>query len=254
MYEDQLPDEQSLKRLLMRRLARVKGSSAVGARGIIAFSGNFLRKSRPEQLASRIIELHEDAALHYLSLCASQAANDAKRDLVADGVNFMDAVFYDYAIAGEVGTTVLQAYLPEDFLSLEPARIAEFRQEFAVQRLEYQSAVQEIVADYTGVASEGELETVKGRIVDLAKQKVDDTQKTYQRANKRMALKAFGMTLTPPAIATFIGSALGIGIFAPAGIVAAASLFGAGLLIDHEEAKSERDNSPWSYVLDAAKL
>jgi len=147
---------------------------------------------------------------------------------------------HDYSVRGEVGTAVLQAYLPENFFSLEPERIAEFRTDFAAQRLEYQSAVQSIVDEAAEIASEGEMESVKSSIIELAKQRVDDVQKTYRRANQRMVLRTLGMSLSPPAIATFIGSALGIGIFAPAGIMAAVSLFGAGLLIDHNEAKSER--------------
>jgi hypothetical protein len=56
-----------------------------------------------------------------------------------------------------------------------------------------------------------------------------------------------------PGHSNLLASALGVGIFAPAGIVAAISLAGAGLLVERDEASSEWDKSPWSYVLDAAK-
>ena len=201
-----------------------------------------------------IVYLPKDVALHYLSLCASQEAKDGKRDLVADGEKFTDTVLHDYSVRGEVATTVLQAYLPKNFSNLEVKRIAEFRKEFAAQRLAYQSAVQSIVDEHAKVASEGELESVKRNIVELAKQKVDDTQRTYRRANQEMVVKAVTVSLTPPAIATAIGSALGIGIFGPAGIVAALSILGAKLLLDRDKANTERAKSPWSYVLDSARL
>lgn len=162
--------------------------------------------------------------------------------------------FYDYSVRGEVATTVLQAYLPKDLSNLEVERIAEFREEFAAQRLAYQTAVQSLVDEATKVASEGELESLKASIVELAKEKVDDTRRAYRRANQEMVVKAVGVSLTPPAIATSIGSALGIGIFGPAGIVAALSILGAKLLLDRDKANAERAKSPWSYVLDSAQL
>lgn len=201
-----------------------------------------------------IVYLPKDVALHYMSLCAVDAANDDGRDLVADGGKFTDAVLHDYEIRGEVGTAVLEAYLPENLSELDPERIKEFREEFSAQRLAYQTAVQEIVDQYASTASEGTLETVRKQIEDLARERVNETKKTYQRANQRMVINTLGMSLTPPAIATVIGSALGIGIFAPAGIAAAVSLFAAKVLLDRDEARSEMAKSPWSYVLSAAKL
>jgi hypothetical protein len=201
-----------------------------------------------------VISLPKDVALHYLSLCASQAARDKRRDLVADGMKYTDAVFYDYSVRGEVGTAVLEAYLPENFSDLEPERIRGFRKEFSTQRRDYQAEVQSHVDKLANGSSEGELDSIKDDIVELAKQKVDNVQRTYRRTNQRMVLRTLEMSLTPPAIAAFVGSALGIGIFAPAGIAAAMSLFGAKLLIDYNEAKDKRAENPWSYVLDAAKL
>ncbi len=201
-----------------------------------------------------IAYLPRDVALHYLSLCALQVAKDEKRDLVADAGKFTDAVFHDYSISGEVATTVLQAYLPEGFFSLEPQQIAEFRSLFSAKRLKYQTTVQEIVDKYSAAASVGQLEAVKKDITEIARAEVEETRRAYQRAKQEMVIKTLRMSLTPPAIATFIGSALGIGIFAPAGIVAALSLFGTSLLLDFDKAEKDRAKSPWSYVLDAAKL
>lgn len=41
-----------------------------------------------------ITYLPKDIALHYLSLCASEVARDKRRDLVADGKQFTDSIFY----------------------------------------------------------------------------------------------------------------------------------------------------------------
>jgi hypothetical protein len=85
-------------------------------------------------------------------------------------------------------------------------------------------------------------------------EQIEETKKMYQRAKLEMAIKTFGLTLTPPAIVASIASALGIGIFAPAGIAAALSVFAAQLLLDWDKAESEKSKSPWSYVLDAGKM
>jgi hypothetical protein len=58
------------------------------------------------------------------------------------------------------------------------------------------------------------------------------------------------MSVAPPAVAASIASALGIGILAPAGVVAALALVGAARLLEVEKAKAEKAKSAWSYVLD----
>jgi hypothetical protein len=95
------------------------------------------------------------------------------------------------------------------------------------------------VDQYSKTAFKGTLESVKKQSEKLEKERINETKKTYQHANQKMVLKGFGMSLTPPAIASLIASALDIGIFAPAGIVAAVGLVGAGLLVACDEAKSE---------------
>jgi hypothetical protein len=204
---------------------------------------------------SNMIYVPADVALHYLALCASKIAMDGNRDLAADGEIFTDTVFYDVRHArGEVATSVLQAYLPKDFYAIEPHRIAEFRESFASKRLEYEKEVQSIAREFAEVASEGELRNVKNRIISLAKERVEETKTTYKRAKLEMIVKTFGVSITPPALIASITSALGIGIFAPAAFAAALSLLAASKFIEWDKAKSDREKSPWSYVIDSAGL
>jgi hypothetical protein len=201
-----------------------------------------------------VIYLPVDIASHYLSLCAARAAENGRRDLVADGAKFTDAVFHDYSVRSEVSTAILEAYLPKDLSNLRPERIAEFRSEFSARRLEYQTTVQEMVDKYEKTSSEGELEDLKKQMVILATEQVERTKKTYRRAKQDMVIKTIGISLTPPATIAFVASALSIGILGPVGIATALSLFGAGLLLEWDKARSERAKSPWSYVLDARSL
>ncbi|GHO97418.1 hypothetical protein KSF_112910 [Reticulibacter mediterranei] len=202
-----------------------------------------------------IIHLPKDIALYYLSLCASKAALEAKRDLVADGEQFTDIVFHDFrTIQGEVAASVLQAYLPKNFLTMEQERLAEFRTEFATQRFKYEKEIQALVNEFADVASEGQLDVLKERVIDIAKERIEETKKVYTRAKVEMVISTFGLSLTPPALAASLASLLGMGIFAPVGIGAALSLFAAKSLLDWKKATSEKLKSPWSYVLDIAKM
>ncbi|MEJ7677206.1 MAG: hypothetical protein WKG06_04900 [Segetibacter sp.] len=202
-----------------------------------------------------MIYMPKDIALHFLSLCASKAANIGNRDLIADGDEFTDVVFYNYrALRGDVTTAILQAYLPENFHSLDIQVINEFRTDFAAQRLKFEKEIQSVCKELGDVASEGELANVKERIVELAKDRVEEVKKTYRRSKIEMIVKAFGVSIAPPAILTSVASALSIGIFAPAAIVSAISILVATKLIELDKAKSDKDKSPWSYVLDSGKL
>ncbi len=199
--------------------------------------------------------LPREIGLHYLSICAAKIAADGNRDLTTDGEEFTDVVFHNVrAVRGEVATSVLQAYLPENLSNLEPQRVAEVRSELATQRLKYQKAIQLIVEEYASIASEGELGKLKEKIQDLAKERIEGTKKACRRGKLELVTKAFSVTLTPPAVATWAASALGVGMFAPAGIAAALSLFAAGRLLEWDRAKEERAKSPWSYIIDTKKM
>jgi hypothetical protein len=131
--------------------------------------------------------------------------------------------------------------------------LAEVRAELAAGRLRYQAEVQATVDQLVGVSSEGELNAAKTAIAEIAQARVEETRRTYLRSNLTLATETFGVTLTPPALAASIASALGLGFFAPAGIATALSLFGAAALLKRGEARASRAENPWSYVLEATQ-
>lgn len=240
--------------LIDRSLARIEEPSDKSKYGYNEKRG-WTEAGAEEYVADTMVFLPKDIALHYLSLCAAKAALAGNRDLVAGAEEFTDVIFHDVrAVRGQVSSAVLEAYLPEDFHNIELERLAEFRSEFAAKRLQYEKEIQSIIHEFEDVASEGQLGILKDRIVDLAKERVEETRKAYKLANLQTVLKVFGISLTPPAMVASIASALGVGIFAPAGIAAALSLFAADSLIEWHKARSAKKNSPWSYVLDAAKV
>jgi hypothetical protein len=89
--------------------------------------------------------------------------------------------------------------------------------------------------------------------LEIAKERVDETKKAYKRVKLNTLIASFGVSLAPPALATSIASALGIGLFAPAGIAAVLSVFSAKALLDWEKGRSVLKKTPWSYVLDVAR-
>jgi hypothetical protein len=204
-------------------------------------------------MGDRVVHLPKDLGFHYLSLAAEKAAQSGNRDLAADSSEFTDVLFHDARSAqAAVAVTTLEAHLPADFDRVDIAQLAEVRAELAAGRLRYQAAIGALVNELGAVASEGELARVQAAIVEIASEKVHETKAAYDRAKVKTAIEGVGVTLTPPAIATTIASALGIGIFAPAGVAIALSLFGTGAYLKWQEARAAKAASPWSYVLDIA--
>lgn len=188
-------------------------------------------------------------------LYAYTAAQRGSMDLITLEEGYTDIIFHqERALVSQVTTAVLEAYIPEKLFSMDPRQIAEFREEFAVKRLKYEAAIQSLIKEFKDVASEGQLLQLKERIIDIAKERVDETRQTYQRAKLEMIAKTFGVALTPPAFVTTLASALGIGIFAPAGIAAAISILLATKLIEWDKAKIDKEKNSWSYLLDVAKI
>lgn len=58
---------------------------------------------------------------------------------------------------------------------------------------------------------------------------------------------------TAPALAGFLTSALGIGILEPIGITAMLSLTTTKSFLDMKKATQEKNQSPWSYILELEK-
>lgn len=217
-------------------------------------SGELARAFR-ESVGPESVFMAADVALHYLSLCAAKVASSANSDLVADGDRFANTVMYDYrALRGDVATSVLEAHVPKGFESMEPQRIAEFRQAFSAQRLKFNREVQAICREFGDVASEGELQQVKDRIVAIANERIAEVRQTYERGRLEIVTKSLSISLAPPALVSTLASVLDVGIFAPGAIAGALSLIAAKTLADTAQARMERKKSPWSYALDSASL
>jgi hypothetical protein len=203
---------------------------------------------KPDQ---QLLYLPQGVALHYLSLCADNVAREGSRDLVTSRDEYTETVLHGSAsVTGTVTQAVLEAYLPSDFSSLPIEQIAELRTQLQEKRLQFQVEVQNHCRELLRVASEGEARLLEKRIIDLAKDRVATTRKVYERARLDAVLKTFSVSLAPPALVSSLASALGIGLFAPAGIATALSLFVASRLFEFDKAAMDRKNSAWSYVLD----
>lgn len=200
------------------------------------------------------VHVPKDIALYYLSLCAAKAASDGNRDLVAGGEAFSDIVLHETRAArGDVALATLQAFIPADLATVDPAKIADLRLELAAERLKYQATIKALCAEFLCLASEGELNTVKDSIKEIAVERVESVIKYYRRAKWEMILKSFGVSLAPPALAASVASILGVGLFMPAGIAATLSLFSVQALLDFNKNRDELKNSDWSYVIEVAK-
>lgn len=197
-----------------------------------------------------VVELPRDVALHYVSLCASEAAVSGNRDLVGASEAFTDAIFHRHRLTGELAVSILHAVLPVNINVVEAQRIRDLRIELAQSRLLYQRDVEALAAEFSTVASEGELAQLKTRVVDLAEQKVADTRRSYRRARLAFVERGLAVSVTPPAAATWLASTLGIGLFVPVALAGAVALVGSKLVLDWAEARSQRAQAPWSYVLE----
>jgi hypothetical protein len=195
---------------------------------------------------ARQYRLPKVIAVHYLSVIASLIAKKEGTDLFAEErESARTAISSRENIVGQVATTTLDAYLPDD-LAIE--KIVELRNATELKRLEYQAAIASIVEEIEKVSSKGELDKIARRAEDLAKARIEEAKKKYRLAKLGIITKSLGVSLAPPALAASISSLLGIGIFMPAAVGAAICLAGAELLASREKAKIERDNTKWSLI------
>jgi hypothetical protein len=217
--------------------------------------GEWTEVGASEFEAATKVFLPKDIGFHYLSMAARRLAEQKKSDLVTTDPLFAETVVdREKSLGTRVATSVIQAYMPRDLDKIELRQIAGFRNEASVQRMVYQKEIQKLVADFEGDASEGSVEKFQRNIVELARMRIEATQKAYRNAKIELVTKAFGISLTPPALMSAIGSFLGVGLFVPAGIAAAIAIFGVEAFLRMQKARAERAASPWSYVLNLADL
>ena len=187
-------------------------------------------------------------------LYAVTAAEADGRDVSTTNDKYTEAVFHhERVLRGEVAKAVIEAYVPEKLLSMDPERIADLRSELSIKRLKFQKEIQQLCGDFAGVSSADQLEDLKRKVVDMANENIEATKTTYRRAKIDVLLKSFAISLTPPALGASLASLLGLGIIVPLGIASTLSLFAAKSLLDIRKARSERDQSPWSYILDVGE-
>lgn len=192
---------------------------------------------------------------HYWAICASHYATEQGIDLIADGSNYTRSIFNKAkALESEIALDTIEAYVPKNIEEIDTGKIVDFRNEHEIARVKFQKAIHDLTRDFSQTFSEKEFAYNKKILLEMAKERVEETTKTYRRAKIEICLKAFEFGFAPPAILTFIASALGIGIFAPAAIAASVGLFGVKVFLEHNKVKQTVKDSPWSYVLDSSKL
>ena len=201
-----------------------------------------------------LLYLPDYIAYYYLSLCASKAAQLYKSDSVTDEQKFTDIIFASSPLVAAVQTAIVQAYLPENLIILEPSRIKDLRSSLSVEKLKFQTEIQSLIDKYGKVSSVGELETVKRDIIEIATKQIEDVKKTFKRSNQMLVLKTFNISLAPPALAASVASLLGLAIIPPLAIAGVISLFAAGAYIDYIGSKEKVSDSPWSYILNVEKM
>jgi len=86
--------------------------------------------------------------------------------------------------------------------------------------------------------------------LDLATSRVEEARKAYARSRVDSVLKIFGFAVAPPALLAGLASILTIGMFAPAAIGAAVSLFMAQRLSDLDKARADLRKEQFSSVLE----
>ena len=194
-------------------------------------------------------------AREYLALCAAGIAAADGRDVVSAGEPWIEPVMSsDPALRGEVAFGLLELVLPEDIDTIADSDLATFRAESATKRLTWQAEIQQLVDTYAAAASVDSYLRVREQLIELANERVEETKRLYRSANLRTATEALSISLTPPALATFAASALGIGLIGPIGLSAALSLIAAERVLEWRSVQRAHRNSPWSYVLDITDL
>jgi hypothetical protein len=70
----------------------------------------------------------------------------------------------------------LPTFLPDNLRGIELHRLADLRQSMATSRLRYRKDIDALIQDYGKLASEGDLLALRQRVVDIAKQRIEDTR------------------------------------------------------------------------------
>ena len=191
---------------------------------------------------------------HLLWLASVRAINEHRADFYA---HISPQVFNHQALdkranfehkASQYRATLPTLALPDDFEELPFEKLLAVRAELNVARLAFRKEVESLLKDYAAAADENSLRKVERDLLDLAKQRFEDSKKTFAAARLKTTLKAVGLTLAPPAAAAALGSMLDIALFTPAAIVAAVAFGAAEVFSLRDMAGVEERKSPWAYL------
>jgi hypothetical protein len=213
----------------------------------------YAKQMRTFSVPGQKILVRRDVAMNYMSAAAKKAALNLNADLFGEDQQSAHVAMDVSSARAQVAVQTLDAYLPKNLVTLSGKQLADLRNEMALERVRFQSAVHALVGEFATISSDRDLKSLEARIVDAARERVDATYRAYRRAKLQAAVASFGVGLTPAALAQGLASLLSVGIFAPAAIVASLAAFGAKALLDVEKARSDHDSAAWSYVLKIAK-
>ena len=223
-----------------------------------------LRKENENIRLRNLEEYHESVDLlavpakfaeHFFSLvAANHRSADIYRSSEKSDIFASEAIYSDTAtlrsrmVHGHAGTAIIEHFIPGDLELLSAESVAALRTELMLARLKFQIDVQALIHDLESVSSEADLDRFKQRAVALAQEKVDAAKAIYTKEKLDTVLAGAAVTLTPPALAGMIASALGVGISAPISISAALGLFAADRWLSWREAGQRYSDSSWSYL------
>jgi hypothetical protein len=262
IFRDKLPGGPISQRLIQRGLVHLHGDGleigqplrppATGPASPSALPNNspsqgLSRRRVPRKPAAGTVFLPREVALHYLALCAADAASTMSTDLFAEDHTFASTALATPRHRASLTTRLLRLYLPENLATVPFERILELRNDLSLARAKYQMAVQDLVTELLAVSSASEATRLEARAMALAADRVDYALTTYKRARTTVTLKALGATLLPASVSS-LASMLGIGLFEPAALAAGVAAVTATYLSEKESARATFERDPWSYV------
>ena len=213
----------------------------------------YAKQMRTLSVSGTTILVRRDVAMNYMAAAAAKAAVSLNADLFGEDRRSADIAMDVRSARAHVAVTTLDAYVPTTLQTLNPRRLAELRNEMALQRARFQNAVHTLIGEFATISSDGDLKSFETRLIDAARERVDATHRAYRRAKLQAVVASFGVGLTPAALAQGVASLLGVGIFAPAAIAASLAAFTAKTLLDVDKARADYDATAWSYVLKIAE-
>lgn len=245
MFDDKLPTKGITDFLIRQKLIQKPG---------VRTKSTARKRARAGDVKGTIL-VREDVALHYFSMAAARIAEKKNADLFAESQEFtLSPLFYSARVLqGNVTLKTLEAYVPQRLGTLPISQVAEIRGRLGEARLKYQNEIQSLTQQFAKVGSKGELKSLEQKITNIAKERIESTRKSYKLVKLNVIAQTIGLSCAPLGLVTWVGSALGIGVFVPASILAGLALGGAKILIDREKGKLEKEKAGWSYALELAR-